>query len=96
MDDGVDDGDIAYTIVTAAAASADPTYNGLNAADVVVTNIDNDTAGITVTPTSGLRRPKRAARRPSPSCSTAQPTADVTIGLSSSDATEGTRRAAPA
>ena len=71
VDDFVDDGDIAYTIVTAAASSADGNYNGLNAADVAVTNIDNDTAGITVTPDP---RPdhdrKPAGRRPSRSCST--------------------------
>ena len=42
VDDAVDDGDVAYTIVTAAAASADPAYNGLNAADVAVTNTDDD------------------------------------------------------
>ena len=41
-------------IVTAAATSADAVYNGVNAADVAVTNTDNDAAGITVTPTSGL------------------------------------------
>ena len=48
VDDVVVDGDVAYTIVTAPAASTDPNYNGLNAADVSVTNIDNDTAGINV------------------------------------------------
>ena len=31
VDDAVDDGNIAYTIVTAAATSADANYNGLNA-----------------------------------------------------------------
>ena len=45
VDDAVDDGDVAYTIVTAPAASADATYNGVNAADVAVTNTDNDAAG---------------------------------------------------
>ena len=49
----MDDGNIAYTIVTAAAVSADGNYNGLNPADVSVTNTDNDTAGITVTPHLG-------------------------------------------
>ena len=43
-----------YTIVTAAATSTDTTYNGVNAADVAVTNTDDDVAGITVTPTAGL------------------------------------------
>ena len=39
------DGNVAYTIVTAAASSGDPGYNGLNPADVSVTNTDNDAAG---------------------------------------------------
>ena len=46
----VDDGNVAYTIVTAPAISADPNYNGMDAADVALTNNDNDHAGITVTP----------------------------------------------
>ena len=50
VDDALDDGDVAYTIVTAAATSADAIYNGINAADVAVTNTDNDGSGITVTP----------------------------------------------
>ncbi len=54
VDDALDDGDITYTIVTGAAISADPGYNGLNPLDVSVINIDNDTAGITVSPTFGL------------------------------------------
>ncbi len=54
VNDDVDDGDVAYTIFTAAATSSDSFYNGLNPADVSVTNTDNDTAGVTVTPTSGL------------------------------------------
>jgi len=40
--------------VTAAATSADAAYNGVNPADVAVTNTDNDAAGITVSPISGL------------------------------------------
>ena len=35
--------------MTAAATSADSTYAGLSAADALVTNADNDNAGITVT-----------------------------------------------
>src|SRR5207249_10013001 len=50
-DEFIDDGDTAYTIVTGAATTADATYNGFNASDVSVTNTDNDTAGITVSPT---------------------------------------------
>ena len=45
VDDVLDDGDVAYTIVTAAATSTDTVYNGINAADVAVTNTDNDACG---------------------------------------------------
>jgi hypothetical protein len=51
VNDVLDDGDVAYTIVTAAAVSTDVIYNGFNANDVAVTNTDNDASGITVTPT---------------------------------------------
>ncbi|MEK6798393.1 MAG: choice-of-anchor Q domain-containing protein [Planctomycetota bacterium] len=90
VDDSVDDGDIAYTIVTAAAASADGNYNGLNASDVSVTSTDNDAAGFTVNPTSGLTTTEASATATFTVVLTSQPTADVTIGLSSSDTTEGT------
>jgi hypothetical protein len=39
--DGVLDSDIAYTIITGAAVSADTKYHGLNASNVGVTNIGN-------------------------------------------------------
>ena len=42
VDDAVADGNQSYTIVTAAAASSDTSYSGLNASDVSVTNSDND------------------------------------------------------
>jgi len=45
QNDDIDDGDIAYTIVTGVSASTDLNYNGLNAVDVSVANQDNDTAG---------------------------------------------------
>jgi hypothetical protein len=50
VDDAVADGAIAYTITTAAAVSSDGNYSGLDPADVSVTNMDDDTAGITITP----------------------------------------------
>ena len=90
VDDAVVDGNMAYTIVTAAAASSDANYNGLNAADVSVTNTDNDTAGITVTPTSGLVTTEAGGTATFTVELNTQPTANVTIGLSSSDTTEGT------
>ena len=39
--DAVADGNVAYSIITGAAVSADPTYSGIAVADVSVTNLDN-------------------------------------------------------
>ena len=70
--------------------AADANYNGVNAADVAVTNTDNDAAGITVTPTTGLTTTEARRDGDLHGRADSQPTADVTIGLSSSDTTEGT------
>src|SRR5205823_6032479 len=72
------------------ASSTDPLYNGLNPADVSVTNQDNDTAGITVTPTSGLTTTESGGTATFTVRLNSQPTAIVTIGLSSSNTAEGT------
>ena len=55
-----------------------------------MTNTDNDAAGITVTPTTGLTTTEAGGTATFTVVLTTQPTADVTIGLSSSDTTEGT------
>src|SRR5207244_3646325 len=90
VNDQVYDGNVAYTIVTAPATSTDPNYNGFNASDVTVTNTDNDTAGITVNPTAGLTTTEAGGTATFTVVLNTQPTADVTIGLSSNDTTEGT------
>ena len=90
VNDDLDDGDVAYTIVTSAAVSGDTKYNGLNAADVWATNTDDDTAGITVIPTAGLVTSEAGGTAQFTVVLDSQPTHDVTIGLSSSDTTEGT------
>ena len=90
VNDDLDDGDVAYTIVTAAATSTDVNYNGRNPADVPISNMDNDTAGITVNPTSGLTTTEAGGTATFTVVLNTQPTADVTIGLSSSDTSEGT------
>src|SRR5204863_4139778 len=79
IDDAVQDGDIAYTIATAAAASTDPNYTGRNAADVAVTNPDHDTAGITVAPTAGLVTTDSGGTATFTVQLTSQPTANVVI-----------------
>src|SRR5262249_41224209 len=89
VDDPVDDGDIAYTVITN-ATRAGPVYNGLNPADVSDTNNNDDTAGFTVTPTSGLTTTEAGGTATFTVALNSQPTANVSVGLSSSDPTEGT------
>ncbi|HSF16394.1 MAG TPA: Calx-beta domain-containing protein [Vicinamibacteria bacterium] len=89
VNDAIADGNQSYTIVTAPATSTDLAYNGLTPSDVSVTNTDNDTAGITVSPTSGLTTTEAGGTATFTVVLTAQPSGDVTVGLSSSDATEG-------
>jgi len=53
VDDDVDDGDQIFGVITAAATSVDSVYNGMNAADVLVVNLDNDNAGVTASHSGG-------------------------------------------
>ena len=89
VNDDVDDDNIAFSIVTAAATSTDPKYNGLNAGDVSVTNTDNDVAGVTVSAISG-NTTEAGESATFTIVLTSEPTHDVSVGLSSSDTTEGT------
>jgi len=89
VDDAVTDGNVAYSIVTGAAASADPGYNGMDPTDVAVINVDNDTAGISVSAISG-NTTEAGGTATFSVVLTSQPTADVTIGLTSSNPDEGT------
>ncbi len=70
--------------------STDPAYNGMTVADVSVSTTDNDSASVTVTPTSGLVTTEAGGSATFTVVLTSQPTANVTIPLSSSDLTEGT------
>ena len=81
VNDDLDDGDIAYSIVTAAATSADGVYNGIDPADVSVTNTDNDASGITV---STISNPTTEAGGTATFTVVlnAEPTANVTVGVS--------------
>ncbi|MBM4090509.1 MAG: hypothetical protein FJ276_13965, partial [Planctomycetes bacterium] len=88
-DDFQADGNIAYQIITQPAVSADPRYHGVNPQDVSVTNLDNDFIGITVEPTSG-QTTEAGGTSTFQIFLNSQPTANVTISLSSSDTTEGT------
>ncbi len=89
-DDFLADGPQVYEIETGAATSADGDYSAFDAADVELRNTDNETAGITVTPTGGLTTTEAGATASFDIVLDSQPTADVTIPLDSSDTTEGT------
>ncbi|MFP6669389.1 MAG: FG-GAP-like repeat-containing protein, partial [Pirellulales bacterium] len=51
VDDNVVDGDVDYTVIIAAAMSADPNYNGMDLDDFSVTNADDDTPDFGDAPT---------------------------------------------
>ncbi|MEP0857507.1 Calx-beta domain-containing protein, partial [Trichocoleus sp. DQ-U1] len=88
VDDALVDGNIAYNIITTPGVSTDLNYNKLNPVDVAVTNIDNDAAGFTITPISGNTTEAGGAANFTVKLNS-QPTANVTLGLGSSDPTEG-------
>ena len=90
VDDFVDDGDSAYTVVLDAAASGDAAYQGLDPADASLTNQDNDTAGITVSTPSGTGTTENGGAATFTVKLNSQPAANVTIGVRSGDTTEGT------
>ncbi|GIK38685.1 MAG: hypothetical protein BroJett011_25180 [Chloroflexota bacterium] len=87
QDDLAADGDMAYTIQTGVITS-DPDYLSLDPADVVLTNLDNDTPGYTISP-NNFTLSEGGSQVVSISLYT-PPTADVTIHLSSSDPSQCT------
>ena len=90
VNDNVDDGNIAYSVVLAAAVSSDPGYNGKNPTDVSLTNQDDDTAGVTVSaPTPNNQTSENLGAVSFTIKLNSEPTSSVKIDISSSDTTEG-------
>jgi large repetitive protein len=89
VDDGVDDGDIAFHIVLSPANSTDGNYNGLDPVDVAATCLDDDGAGFLIAPLS-LSTIERGLDATFAISLSSQPTADVTISVASGDLSEGT------
>jgi hypothetical protein len=88
VDDSVDDGDVGYTVILAAAVGGD--YTGTNPTDVSATNTDNDPVGVTVTPSAvPLVTTEAGGSATFTVVLNSQPTATVTIGVSSDDPSEG-------
>ncbi|MDB6024548.1 MAG: hypothetical protein JWM68_771 [Verrucomicrobiales bacterium] len=89
VNDLVDDGDIAYTIITGLSTSLDPSYNNLNVADVSGVNVDNDTRGVVVSASAqGVALVEGSATNYTVVL-TSQPTGDVTVNVTSSDTVRG-------
>jgi hypothetical protein len=84
VDDFVADGPVAFTI------SITATNMGATIPDVQVTNNDNDTAGITFSRTSGLVTTEGGGQDTFSVTLNTQPTATVTMSLTSSNLAEGT------
>ncbi len=90
VDDFVADGTQPYTVAVGPATSTDTGYSGLSASGLPFTNTDNDVAGITVGTPSGTSTSEAGTSVTFTVVLQSQPTADVTIPLSSSDTAEGT------
>jgi hypothetical protein len=89
VDDAVDDGDIPYTIHTT-ASSADPLYDAIDPEDVSVTNLDDETAGITLdVPANPLITDEGGGSASFTIVLDSEPTSNAVIALSSSDTGEG-------
>ncbi len=88
QDDAEADGQVPFTIILSPATSTDAGYDGLDPVDVAVINAD-DEPGVTLSVTSVVTTEAGGQATCTVVLNT-PPTADVTIGLSSSDLTEGT------
>lgn len=88
VDDALVDGDQIYVVATELSASADPDYVGIDAADVVLTNVDNESAGATLSRASGLITTEGGGSDSFTVYLNTAPTDDVTIALSSSNTDE--------
>ncbi|MGK5091250.1 Calx-beta domain-containing protein [Deltaproteobacteria bacterium TL4] len=89
VNDDVADGNQSYTIVLAAAVSSDINYNNLNPKDMELTNTDNDSAGFTISSVSGNTTETGGTATFTVKLNS-EPIEEVSLGISSSDSTEGT------
>ncbi len=89
-DDAVVDGDEEYLVLTGAAASDDPYFDGLDVDDVALVNLDDDVAGFAVSPTSAPVTSETGGRATFTIRLTSQPAANVVVALTSTDISEGT------
>ena len=89
VNDDTDDENQSYQI-TFTVMSDDTNYNELTVSPVGMTNVDNDRAGVTLTPPSGSPTTESGGTVTIGVVLTAEPMSDVTITFASSDTGEGT------
>ena len=90
MADFVADGTQGSTVVSAPATSPDPSYNGLDPADLVFTNTDNDAAGLVATQSTGTVTTEAGGTATFQLTLSSQPPQTVTVAIASSNNAEGT------
>ncbi|HMW04729.1 MAG TPA: DUF1554 domain-containing protein [Leptospiraceae bacterium] len=90
VDDILSDGNQTYQIQFSAASSSDPVYNGKIATSVSIINTDDETFGVTVTPTAGLTTTEVGGTASFNIVLNSASTSSVTIPISSSNTAEGT------
>ncbi len=89
INDDLIDGNQSYAIQFTAATSADSLYDSQSPVDVQVVNIDDDSAAFNISPIDGNTGEDGTIATFSAQLTT-QPTADVTIAITSADISEGT------
>lgn len=90
VDDAVADGNQLYSVHVGAAASSDPAYDGLVGADVLLSNTDDESAQVNVSPLSGHVTSESGATSTFTVVLGSAPTSSVTLAVSSTDSAEGT------
>ena len=94
VNDFIDDGDVAYSVILGPASSADASYHAFDADDVPVTNLDDaDTASVTINQSGGTTAVNESGAMDFYTVALGtQPVSEVVIALS----TNGEVTAAPA
>jgi hypothetical protein len=95
VDDTDVDGDVTYTVEFGAATSADPNFDGYDADDIDIVNLDDETTRVEVYAESGLETTEAGGTVSFTVflASATAPTDTVTIAMDSSDPSEGTAAA---
>ncbi len=88
VDDDVADGNVDFTVTTEVSSDDDSNYDGFEAADVNVTNVDDDMATIDVMSTSVTVNEEGATSQTVTVTIGAMPSEDVTISIAPADDTQ--------